>query len=129
VLLDPQNQQLRFCSAGHLPFLRWRAGQIAEFGREGDPPLGILREHQFTEQILPLQQGDVFVLLTDGITEARNDSAQEFGLWRVRELLAAHAESGAQAIGSAIVSAVQAHQASSTGRDDQTLIVLQVCWH
>lgn len=128
VLLDPQSGLVRFCSAGHLPFLRWRAGVISEHGREGDPPLGILREHVFNEQQLALEHGDLFVLLTDGIPEARNAATQEFGHSRVRQLLQEHAEQGPQAVCAAIIAAVQEHQGNSTGRDDQTLIVLQACW-
>lgn len=125
LLLDPAAGQLRFCSAGHPPFLRWRAGVIEELGRQGDPPIGILREHRFSEQQLELRDGDLFLLLTDGVLEARDRTGNEFGMARVHALLHSHASAGPHAVCQAVVSALTTHQGQASGRDDQTLIVLQ----
>lgn len=126
LLLNPHAGLVRFCSAGHPPFLRLSAGQVTEHGRSLDIPLGILREVVYSNHELPWVAGDVYLLLTDGIFEARDAQGREFGMQRVIELLLEHADDSADSICKALVQALHSHQGGPVGRDDQTFLVLRL---
>lgn len=91
--LDPAGRSLSWISAAQGPVFHFMAatGQIEEFGTTGIP-LGIdegaiyapVRETVFGA-------GDVLILGTDGLWEARNPAGQMFGMDRLRQVLATHA--------------------------------------
>lgn len=53
--------------------------------------LGVLRSDQYQdyiqEKVLEYQPGDVMLLYTDGIIEARNEQGEEFGYDRLKQVL------------------------------------------
>jgi PAS domain S-box-containing protein len=69
-LLDPATGRLVFSSAGHPPVLLRRSGWAEPMESFG-VPLGVFREARYRDQETILQRGDVLVLYTDGLTEAR----------------------------------------------------------
>lgn len=77
---------------------------------------GALEDHEFV-----LESGDVMLLFTDGITEARNRRDEMFGLQRLTELLLRHAGAPVQSICDTIVSTVQDWTAAQD--DDVTVLV------
>jgi len=73
---------------------------------------------------LLLQRGDVIVLCTDGVTEARDHQRRQFGDERLADTVAG-ARGDAQAIAVAIERAVTVH-AGPTNQDDVAIVVLRV---
>jgi sigma-B regulation protein RsbU (phosphoserine phosphatase) len=103
---------------------RARTGQSEEV-----PTVGTwvgVNEHagdQMKNQSNYLDPGDVMVLYTDGITEAKSPAREQFELTRLAEALeAVHAEP-AEEIGRRILSRVKAW--STEQADDQTLVVIR----
>jgi phosphoserine phosphatase RsbU/P len=121
----PDTRALRYVSAGHPPLLHRRGAQIQLLGESDQIPLGVLRDHEYHNNEIILESGDLLILYTDGIIEARNPGGIMFGLERLRELVATDADSP-QALCDSIVGAVRAHQENAVGSDDQTLIVLKI---
>jgi serine phosphatase RsbU (regulator of sigma subunit) len=56
-------------NAGHPPPLRLRAGRVEQVPLAPDPPFGIVRDHAYRVQVLPLEPGDRLMFLTDGLLE------------------------------------------------------------
>jgi phosphoserine phosphatase RsbU/P len=54
---------------------------------EGGPVIGAFCESRYTEREIQLDAGDKLLLFTDGVTEARNASGEEFGENRLQECL------------------------------------------
>lgn len=84
-IISPDRKSLRFANAGHpLPIL-WRDGELIELHARG-LPLG-LRNAGAPErsELIDLRDGDVLVLFTDGLIEARRD--WELGERLLREVL------------------------------------------
>ncbi|WP_332911618.1 PP2C family protein-serine/threonine phosphatase [Algoriphagus boritolerans] len=56
--------------------------------------LGILRNKQYEnhvqEKTFTYESGDILVLITDGIVEAKNQKGQQFGFERIRSLVEIH---------------------------------------
>jgi sigma-B regulation protein RsbU (phosphoserine phosphatase) len=72
-----------------------------------------------------LHNGDVLVLYTDGVTEARNEADEEFGLPRLERLVDENHGRPAREIYRAVEEEVARFQ-NHRRQDDFTLIVLKV---
>jgi sigma-B regulation protein RsbU (phosphoserine phosphatase) len=71
------------------------------------------------------QAGDVFLLVTDGITEARNLQNVEFGESQLQELLQSHAAEPAAEICKQVLQKVHDFSGRQTPLDDQTVVVVK----
>jgi phosphoserine phosphatase RsbU/P len=80
---DPSARTLTYVNAGHnTPVLRRQSGSIERL-EEGGIPLGILEAAPYTAGSVALQSGDWLVIFTDGVVEAENDRADEYGEQRL----------------------------------------------
>ena len=128
VRFERETRTMTLCSAGHCPPLLYRAGaqQIEVIGTHG-PPLGFLAGAEYESYQTKLQPGDVFVLYTDGISEAADAELDMFGEERIMALLQQHGGESAAAIANAMKQSL----AKFTGRerydDDVSLLVVKVC--
>jgi len=85
-ILDGMSGRLRFASAGHPEtLLRRTTGEIDRLGR-GAAPLGIYSDASWKHDEVTLAEGDLLLLYTDGVLEARRDS-DFFGEERLVRLL------------------------------------------
>ncbi|HEX6833085.1 MAG TPA: PP2C family protein-serine/threonine phosphatase [Rudaea sp.] len=125
VLYRPDTRILSYLSAGHPPLLHRRRNNVELFGESDQIPLGVLRDFEYRNNEITLQSGDILVLYTDGIVEARDAHDAMFGIDRLRELVASGPEQP-QALLDRIVAAVHEFQQGPIGIDDQTLIVLKI---
>ena len=82
--LDPAGG-LEYLSCGHVPPLRIHGGQATRL-TEGCPPVGLLPGFSFTEGRTQMQPGDQVVVVTDGVTEARNVNDEFFGDDRLEQV-------------------------------------------
>lgn len=120
----PEAGELDYVSAGHPPALLRRGTQVIALGEDGDIPLGINREHRFSNATCRFGPGDLLVAFTDGLHEAMDRRGQAFGLARVRALVEAGPPDPAAML-EALRSALFEHQRASVGVDDQTILVLR----
>ena len=103
-------------SAGGLP-----PGAVEELV-VGQVPLGILPGRTFEASRTSCNPGDVLLVLTDGLTEVFNAADEEFGMPRVRAVLAEHARAPLAKIELELLDAARAH---GTPHDDQSLILIR----
>ncbi len=125
-IIDLEKGTLRYVRAGHNPPLLLRAadGQV----RLLDPPgivLGIIAEPSFEQETLELAPGDTLVMYTDGVTEAWNDSDEEFGMERLLRVVSDAAGMSPDAIVARIREAVQEFAGHTPLGDDYTVVVIQ----
>jgi sigma-B regulation protein RsbU (phosphoserine phosphatase) len=126
-VLHAEQRSLCWTSAGHDPamWLRRSSGQIEELPNTGIP-LGIIAEADFRcDGPVRLQSGDIVLIGTDGIWEARSPNGEMFGKQRLREVLAGACDRAAGEIHAAVVDAVGEFRASVPQADDITLVVVK----
>ena len=87
-----------------------------ELPLEGAFPLGMIAAPEFTVSHIKLGQGDSLILISDGITEARNEEGELFGFGRVSALLQKR-----------VSAAVLASEAQSFGQEDDISAVTITC--
>jgi len=126
-VLDAPARSLWWTSGGHDPalWLRRAGGRIEELPNTGIP-LGVMEDATYTRAgPVTLESGDIILIGTDGIWEAPNAAGEMFGKRRLRELLSARADLGAEEIHMAVVEAVSDFQAGAPRADDITLVVIK----
>ena len=120
--VDVRRGRVRLANGGLTPpLLRRRTGQVEEL-TAGGILLGVSDGAHYPDVSIDLGAGDVVVLYTDGLTEARAGS-EMFGPERVREILDRHAHERASRILAALVGGVRAF--ADRPEDDLTVLVLK----
>jgi serine phosphatase RsbU (regulator of sigma subunit) len=114
---------LQFSVAGHLPILCYRpaSGTISELSMP-QLPLAMFSDRVFRAEIVAFKPGDLFVILTDGLTEVFDARDQEFGLDRVKSIVQNNGMASLEIIEEHVMAAIRGH-----GRqlDDQTLLLIR----
>jgi len=88
----------------------------------GGRVLGALTDSVYEQQKIQLSSGDRLLLFTDGVTEVRNGSGEEFGEQRLVEAVKQHREQTASSIVTSVIADVQRFSPQEQ-HDDITLIV------
>jgi phosphoserine phosphatase RsbU/P len=91
-VVNTETKKIHYSRAGHCPVLYYHAAtEKAEYFRDKGIALGMVRNKSYGSFIQPnefnYRSGDIMVLYTDGITEAKNDKGEEFGYERLAEVL------------------------------------------
>ena len=122
-VIDPRRGELRYCNAGHNPPLLLRRDGRVEQLAGGGMILGIRPTAQYEEFRRQLEEGDIAVFFSDGVTEAsRPDSEEDFGEQRLAELVWQNRGLSAAGVVNAVVESVAAFTAGSPA-DDITVVV------
>ena len=130
-LLDRNKSTFTSSNAGHNPPILLRADQTMERLKDGGLVLGFLPDQKYKQQTTTLQPGDVLVLYTDGITEARSPEKEKsvedklFDEDRLVKVIKKSASLSAREIQSAILQAVSAHTKNTPQGDDITLVIIK----
>ena len=69
VRIDLTSGSAHVINAGHPCPLRVRSGRVETVNLDADPPFGVVRDHGYRVQALPLEPGDRLWFLTDGLLE------------------------------------------------------------
>jgi phosphoserine phosphatase RsbU/P len=123
---DPRSGALEYCNCGHLPGLIRRPGGVVETLPVGGLPVGLFEPMKMTVHRAELRPGDLFFLYTDGVTEAEDPDALQFGEDRLEGLLAkkGHGASASQWT-ARIEAAVRAFARGRSQFDDITCLALR----
>jgi serine phosphatase RsbU (regulator of sigma subunit) len=129
-----QTGELLFTTAGHPPPLWYRSREKSwELLQDSTPfaveiealPLGLIPGTLYAQTGVRLGFGDILVLYTDGIIEARDPSGRQLGCAGLLErawMLPAKAPAD---VGQALILLVDTFRAGRPSNDDETLVVLQ----
>jgi phosphoserine phosphatase RsbU/P len=111
------------CGGHPLPFLIRPPRPPVTFGRMGSL-VGVLEAPRFSDTTIELQLGDVIVMYTDGVTEARSKGGEFYGDGRLATLLAAHSGSVSALLDGLLEEAMKFQSGQS--RDDIALVAVAV---
>jgi serine phosphatase RsbU (regulator of sigma subunit)/pSer/pThr/pTyr-binding forkhead associated (FHA) protein len=125
-VLDIDQGRMTFCSAGHPPlFLRRANGTVEEIGEDiSGFPLGVTPDWQYTQLEVDLFPGDVLVIYSDGVTDARSPEEELYDSRDKRRLLKRVTESagGPEAVGKSILQEIREFSLGHKQADDITLV-------
>ena len=115
---------LEICNAGHCPPLLRSGGIVREVAPTG-LPVGTFLSAAYGSHELRLEEGDYLVAFTDGLTEARDASGEEYGSERLAALLASLERPSAHAVVEACLADLHTHTGGRARGDDLSLLVVR----
>ena len=122
---SPSSGKFVYANGGHNPPLVVHPdGSSTILPPTGGMALGVEESIEYAENSITLGQGDTLVLYSDGVTEAMNASGEEYGLDRLREVIAATASQGADGVTKAIFDSVREFAGEAPQSDDITCLTV-----
>jgi len=129
-IINKSKRRVEYARAGHCPtlYFNYKKKEARYFENKG-LGLGILRDANFPnyleESSIDYKPGDVMLLYTDGITEAKNYKKEEFGYERLKELLETHSDKNPEEMKKAIIKELYDFSENEDLNDDYTLIIVK----
>ena len=125
--LDPTSRSFAYVSAGHPPgYLMSATGKIKQPLPRTGLPLGRRPNTEYVESpLIPVEPGDLIVLLTDGIEEASDADDVLFGIERALDVVRENSDRSPALIVRALYEAVQSFAGKGPQLDDVTAIVIR----
>lgn len=128
-LINTAQKTVCHARAGHVPTLMHQVlDKKSDYLGIDGLGLGILRNKQYEnhveEKTFSYSSGDVLVLFTDGIVEAKNEKSQQFGFERIRTLLEVYHELSPKEIQTKIIDSLHAYVGGDGLIDDDYSIMV-----
>jgi hypothetical protein len=130
-IFDLKAQTLTVASAGHNPLIAWRhsTGKTEIVNPKGialglDP--GEHYRSIIEEKCIPIEEKDVFVFYTDGVSEAMNTNEEIFSEERLRIVIEQYAHLSPQLLQEKVVQAVSEFSGKAPQHDDFTMVVVKI---
>lgn len=118
-VLDSSSRTISFANAGHLPPILVEANGGRTINVKPGLPLGI-KEVSYPEHELKLTEGDRLFLYSDGVTEARSPSSEEYGEARLLQYLGTPFASARS-----LLDDVEAYAGGHPATDDITIVMIE----
>ena len=126
-IYDLESRTLVFTNAGHcVPLLR-RGERVfpLQADRAHIVPIGVVNELEVGEARVQLHSGDMLVLVSDGIIEARDTKGNEYGVKRLSRRLRT-ARGSADDVLKSILQDVDSHIGNAPPGDDMTILAMGI---
>ncbi len=126
--IDSQNKRMHWLNAGHEPALVYdpETDSFDNLAGGGSLPLGILEEAEYTEEQRDIAPGQIIIILTDGILEARNRYGEMLGKDALQNIIRRNASASSAKILQAVFTALDLFRQGVKSEDDMTLVVIKV---
>lgn len=130
MVIDPAAHTITVVNAGHLVPLRFCPAGCELTASVSDTltglPLGIMDGFSYDMEVIPVTAGDVLVVFSDGVTDARNTADELFDMAGVRGAVLddplVRAEPRPKMVGERLASAVRRHSSNAPQADDIALV-------
>jgi len=119
---DDASCRLRYVNCGHYPGLVFRSNHALERLDSTSTVLGLFPRWECSVCETKLFPGDTLALYTDGVTDAFNESGEEFGEQRLIDVLWEHGELAPQQMLDAVVQEIRQFSPHEQ-HDDITMII------
>ncbi|MCF8261419.1 MAG: PP2C family protein-serine/threonine phosphatase [Melioribacteraceae bacterium] len=127
-IIDMQNGKLTFGRAGHTPLHLFRDNSVKRL-RPNGIGLGLDHGNKFAstleEMEIQLNNNDILILYSDGITEAQNGINEEFGYDKLDTIVTENWRKNASEISNEIIKNVTTFSKDKAQHDDITLVVFK----
>jgi sigma-B regulation protein RsbU (phosphoserine phosphatase) len=124
-IIDRNAGEIWYANTGHPhAFILGADGSVERLAAE-DPPLGMAEGRPSTIRRAWSVGGDLLVLFTDGISDARNTAGDRLGEGKVLEVITAHRKKTPDVILGATFELLDQYMGSAPQRDDLTLVLLK----
>lgn len=127
-VLDASSHRLTLASAGHTPVIVRRAdGRVEEVDQKiTGLPLGVMEDSTYEQVDVQLEVGDVVVIYSDGVTDARSPAEELYDSPKNHRLLerVARSPGGPAAVGRVVLQDIREFSSGRSQADDITVVCL-----
>ena len=124
-IYDPATGDFTYANGGHNePLLVRPDGSSSLLPRTGGVILGVIPGIEFDQNTVNLAPGDTLFMYTDGVTEAMDMQAEEFGMERLGDIFAGSPPTDAKEITMSVFGAVHDFAGETPQSDDITCLTL-----
>ncbi len=118
----------QFISAGHNVAYLFRSatGKIEQLAPDAGL-LGLFESACFESRAFHLDQGDILVVYSDGLTDAETPTGEMFGEKRLLEIIQREGPTGSDAIEQSILKGIQDFTQGMPQTDDITFVIVEKC--
>lgn len=121
---DSKTRTLTYANAGHSSAYLYRSKTDEEIWlRPTGPAVGLAERFSLHMEEVKLQPGDIFILYTDGITEAANQDGQLWGEEQLANIIRLNANASAEQMIQSILKALGEYTNGAPLADDVTLVI------
>lgn len=125
-VLDRTEHTLAWLSAGHDPVLVYRrATDSTEMLQATGVPLGVIDDDAVAGTTIRLDPGDIIVIGTDGVSQARDSEGMFYGFDRMTALIRKLADASADEIWRRLFDDVSRFEDAPSNDDDMTAVVIK----
>ena len=121
----PASHEVVIANAGQPRPVICRGGKV-EIPAISGVPLGLIAGTEYENLTLPVEAGDLIVLVSDGITEATDRARVQYGDERLPQVVEAHSKASASDLLDTIFNDVSMFAAGGRQDDDRTVIVAKI---
>ncbi|MBN2009936.1 SpoIIE family protein phosphatase [candidate division KSB1 bacterium] len=125
-ILDVKTRKLVSVNAGHNPPYLFHQDGSFELLKTGGLLLGMLPNMPYDQETTTLVSGDWIVMYTDGISEAKNASDEDFEEYRIEEVIKAHLDASTDEMRDFIQQRIREFTQGMPQSDDITMIIVKV---
>ena len=122
---NPKTHTFTYCNAGHEAPLLFTNNRFKTLETEGFP-LGAAEDTEYEEKEIQLKDGDIVIMFTDGIVEARNLKENSFGYPRLKKLIKENQAMSGEDLTQEIYTQVKKFSGTAEQHDDLTLVCLKI---
>lgn len=122
---DSTKRMVTYANAGHSPVIYCPKGGAAKMLEADGTALGILSWCLSEDYYIPLTEGDVLVVASDGFPEAVNSAGEMFGYERLLALIEANVSESAENLLAILSDAIADFSRGAEQADDETLMILK----
>ena len=128
--INQRKKQIQWARAGHCPILYWNSKTLSlELLKDKGLGLGIAQDEQFRQlnliQSRNYNEGDIVVMYTDGITEARNKNNEEYGAERLKKIISENASESTDVIERKLIKSISDFRGAQQIFDDISSIIIK----
>ena len=126
--IERPNKTIRWVNAGHEPAMIFDpvTDTFSDLNGGNNLALGVFEDTEFKEAQQEIAPGQIIVIATDGIWEARNPKGEMFSKDRIQKIIRRNAAKAANDIQNAILDALKRFQKDVKLEDDMTLVVVKI---
>jgi serine phosphatase RsbU (regulator of sigma subunit) len=129
-IINTRDKKVQYARAGHCPLLYYNAAENkAEYFKDKGIALGMIKNRSYSNFIeaneFAYNTGDIMVLYTDGVTEAKNTRGEQFGYDRLAQMLLEVREQEPKQIQEYLIKRLYEFSGTTNINDDYTTMIVK----
>ena len=126
--IERPNKVIRWVNAGHEPAMIYdpATDTFSDLNGGNNLALGVFEDTEFKEAHQEIAPGQIIIIATDGIWEARNPKGEMFSKDRIHKIIRQNASASANEIQNSILESLRRFQKEAKLEDDLTLVVIKI---